>query len=623
MSEGILRRLRAMLSLVAAHIPISIAARGSRRPGARAQRRLATLTAHLCGGLLVICAAALPAHAERRVALVIGNSDYRNTATLANPSNDASDIAQRLRTLGFEVILGDNLDRKATEDALQRFARAARDSDAALFFYSGHGMQFNGHNYLVPVDAKLQDEISVRYEMTSTDDVREALQGSRGPKIMILDACRNNPLADRLQRSMATTNRDISILHGFSAVPADEGMLVEYATQSNHVAEDGTRRNSPFTTALLEHIQEPNVEIATMLRRVGNDVYKGTNGAQNPELSVSLHTDFYLNQSADASKQPPLVSNSAPLPAPVAEAPPSAPAGEAWAPVKVASAPADKSAVPSSMVKAINIELRRIGCYSGSADADWTSTDVKRSVADVIHFANLARPPNAPSQEFLSFLAGQTDRLCPMACSGDQVLRAGQCVAKLCGPNEIATSKGGCETVKSPGPIAIKEVDSPPRPSQVTPIYRLPPKPGLSPKSANIHPRLVARRHSPAPVDMPDGAARTISDPMPEPVATPVRSGGSGSGSGGGGSGGSGSGGGGGGWSDRRLKEDIHRIGVSPSGLPIYTFRYIWGGPVYSGVMAQDLMRLRPDAVITTQSGYMKVDYSRIDVKMQVVGATQ
>jgi hypothetical protein len=612
MSGGTSRLMQTIVLVVVARVPIPIAASLFSRSGTRAKRRLAALIAYLCSGLLAICATTLPAHAAHRVALVIGNSDYINTIPLANPSNDANDIAKSLRALGFEVILGNNLDRKDTEDALQRFARATRDSDAAVFFYSGHGMQFNGRNYLVPVDAKLQDEVSVRYEMTSTDDVREALQGSHGPKIMILDACRNNPLADKLQRSMSTTTRDIPVLHGFSAIPADDGMLVEYATQPNRVAEDGTSHNSPFTTALLKHIQEPNVEIATMLRRVGNDVYKDTNGLQNPELSVSLHSDFYLNSSSISTMQSPVVSNSAPLPAVVSDALPSVPAAPAWAPIKVASAPADKAADPSSIVRAINIELRRIGCFSGSADADWASTDVKRAVADVMHFASLARTPNSPSQEFLSFLTGQTDRLCPIVCSGDQTLNNGQCVAKVCGVNEIATPKGGCETVKNPGPIAAKEIDNSPRPSDSAPIHRLR-KFEPNAKSANGRQRVVSRVHS-TPLDLSDGQARVIPNLTPE-VIMPAKSGGGG--------GGGGAGGGGGGWSDRRLKENIHRIGVSRSGLPIYTFQYIWGGPVYSGVMAQDMMRLRPDAVIKTQSGYMKVDYSRIDVKMRIVGASQ
>jgi hypothetical protein len=147
------------------------------------------------------------------------------------------------------------------------------------------------------VITRLQDEISPRYEMTSIDDVREALQASAGVKIMILDACRDNPLAERLSRSIAAKTREIPVVQGFSPVAPDDGMLVEYSTQPNQVASDGTSRNSPFTTALLAHLKEPGLEIGTMFRHVGNHVYKATNGSQSPELSISLHSDYFLNQS--------------------------------------------------------------------------------------------------------------------------------------------------------------------------------------------------------------------------------------------------------------------------------------------------------------------------------------
>jgi hypothetical protein len=246
--------------------------------------------------VILAMATAAPALADHRVALVIGNSEYRRTAPLANPVHDATAVASALKTLGFEVILGTNLDKRGIDLALQKFARAAQAADSALFYYSGHGMQFRGVNYLMPIDAELEDEISVRYQMTSMDEVRAALNGSSGVKVMILDACRDNPLAEQLARSIAAKTREVAVVHGLSPIEKADGLLVAYSTQPGNIAEDGQGHDSPFTTALLDHIEEPGVEIGTMFRRVSNDVYEQTSGRQVPEVSISLHSDYYLNE---------------------------------------------------------------------------------------------------------------------------------------------------------------------------------------------------------------------------------------------------------------------------------------------------------------------------------------
>ena len=151
-----------------------------------------------------------PALADRRVALVVGNANYAHTPALANPRNDATDIAQALRAVGFDVTLKLDVEKRQMDQAVAQFAREAKTADAALFYYAGHGMQFEGKNYLMPVDAELQDELSMRYEMTAIDDVKAALQLSPGVKIMVLDACRNNPLAERFIRSISISNRGIA-----------------------------------------------------------------------------------------------------------------------------------------------------------------------------------------------------------------------------------------------------------------------------------------------------------------------------------------------------------------------------------------------------------------------------
>ncbi len=238
-----------------------------------------------------------PSQSERRVALVIGNADYKAAGiSLPNPRNDAQDISAMLTTLGFEVVTAINTDKRGTDSALQRFARLATDADAALFFYAGHAMQFQGRNFLMPIDAELEDEISVHYQLVGVEEVRVALDRANGIKIMILDACRNNPLANRLQQK-TSASRSLANARGLARIDKTQGMVVAYATAPDEVAQDGQGRNSPFTAALLKWLQVPGLEIEMMFRRVTADVNAQTGGRQRPETYISLLSEYYLNQS--------------------------------------------------------------------------------------------------------------------------------------------------------------------------------------------------------------------------------------------------------------------------------------------------------------------------------------
>lgn len=251
--------------------------------------------ARLCLLIGLLMSLAAPASAsERRVALVIGNASYANAPVLPNTVNDAQDMAVALRKVGFEVVDGVNLDKRGMDLALTRFARLAQDADAVMFYFAGHGFQFNGENYLVPVEARVDDEVAVQYETTRLNDVVTALNYAKGVKIMVLDACRNNPFVAQLARKQAT--RGFSVGSGLAPVARAQGMVIAYATQANDVAADGVGRNSPFTAALVREIAQPGLEVATMFRRVQKSVYDATAGKQTPELSLSLLGDFYLNR---------------------------------------------------------------------------------------------------------------------------------------------------------------------------------------------------------------------------------------------------------------------------------------------------------------------------------------
>jgi peptidyl-prolyl cis-trans isomerase A (cyclophilin A) len=237
-------------------------------------------------------------HAEKRVALVLGNAAYRHLPQLNNPRNDAEDVSRSLRGLGFETIVATDLDRGGMNAALGRFSRAVEQADIAIVYYSGHGMQFAGSNYLLPVEAKLESASDVnRFQLMPADEIVEAMRPATGARLLILDACRNNPVEDDLKRRLASVpgaNRSAVLTRGFARISAGDGLIIAYATQANDVANDGTARNSPFTTAFLKHVATPDMDLRQMLFRVQDDVNRVTGGRQRPELSISLVGEFKL-----------------------------------------------------------------------------------------------------------------------------------------------------------------------------------------------------------------------------------------------------------------------------------------------------------------------------------------
>jgi hypothetical protein len=234
--------------------------------------------------------------ADRKVALVVGNTQYKNPSlVLLNPKNDAEDVAAALRALDFEVVLVVNATKRDFDVAMTQFARIATGADTAFFYYAGHAMQFQGRNYLMPTDGELEDELSLRYQMVMVDDVRAAVERADGVKIVVLDACRNNPVVDNLRKKMGVT-RNIASTRGLARPDKALGMVVAYSTAADEVAADGAGRNSPFTSALLRRLREPGLEIGSMFRLIAADVNEKTSGRQRPETYISLIGEYYLNE---------------------------------------------------------------------------------------------------------------------------------------------------------------------------------------------------------------------------------------------------------------------------------------------------------------------------------------
>jgi uncharacterized caspase-like protein len=255
-------------------------------------------------GLVLCCAIHADAWAEKRVALVIGNGAYVKSPHLPNPVHDADDVAAALKRVGFDVIRGTNLDKTGMQDAVVRFARAAQSADVGLFYYSGHALQFNGVNYLMPVDARLSDEADL-YRVTKVDDVLGYLQQVKALKVLVLDSCRDNPLAESLRRSIGLT-RAATIQRGLARIEPPTGTIISYSTQAGRIATDGKGRNSPYTAAFVKHIEEPG-EIGDIFRDISADVYRATGETQLPELSLSIIGKYYFKglDSSTANRSPP------------------------------------------------------------------------------------------------------------------------------------------------------------------------------------------------------------------------------------------------------------------------------------------------------------------------------
>ncbi len=237
------------------------------------------------------------ASAERRVALVIGNSDYKHTASLANPKNDAEAISASLERLGFEVLTGLDTDIHQMIGLVRDFSRALEGADVALFYYAGHGLQVNGNNYLAPVDAELNDQADLDFGTVKLSSILRQMDRHRAANLVFLDACRDNPLSKTLARSMSV-GRSVDFGRGLARVEAGIGTMIAYATQPGNIALDGDDNDgeghSPFTKALLNHMETPGLDIGNMMIKVRKDVISATKQKQVPWDHSSLTGQFYF-----------------------------------------------------------------------------------------------------------------------------------------------------------------------------------------------------------------------------------------------------------------------------------------------------------------------------------------
>jgi peptidoglycan hydrolase-like protein with peptidoglycan-binding domain len=394
-------------------------------------RRLGLLT------LLAFLFLASGAQASR-VALVVGVGTYDNTASLENPPNDARAMAKVLDAAGFEIILSIDADHAQLGRDLVSFYEKARGAEAALFYFAGHGMQIDGKNYLLSRSAEVADAFLINQDGYDLNDIMSAVYGS-GAKmaIAIIDACRNNPLANTLVKKTRAAGRSTAGLsRGLAPIDLNApNSLVVFATAPGNLALDGMgEANSPFTTALLNHLPTPELEISVMLKRVTAEVRARTEEEQRPEVVTSMAREFYFHETADgllnaALELPAGTYQTGALEEIVTEYPGSPAARKARNLLQaftLAIAPArpeqkvldaDPRALPEVQIKAVQRELQRLGLYAGEVDGAWGSeaqtalmevqkhlgTQPTGAAGDGVELLNLISLMADPPECFVSF----------------------------------------------------------------------------------------------------------------------------------------------------------------------------------------------------------------------------
>ena len=274
-------------------------------------KRLAVLAGVVCA----VLATAASAQAERRVALVIGNSAYLHTSPLRNPRNDATDLTATLKQVGFEVHLGLDLDQRGFALLLDKFARELDGADVGLLFYAGHALQISEKNYLVSTSARLDSEFLIASEAIELEPIIRLMESKAPINLIFLDACRNNPLADNLRQTIVAQKRSTNLGRGLARIEVSaRDTLIAFAAAPGQEAADGVDRNSPFTAALLRHMTKPGLEVSVMLKEVTADVRRESRNAQRPQQLSDMSRTFYFAAAAPAVAAPQVIEKSAPAP---------------------------------------------------------------------------------------------------------------------------------------------------------------------------------------------------------------------------------------------------------------------------------------------------------------------
>ncbi|WP_026312196.1 caspase family protein [Bradyrhizobium huanghuaihaiense] len=528
----------------------------------------------LCPLLLVatLLLGAEPAFAGKRVALVLANSAYQHAPSLANPVNDGAVMAKTLKEAGFDVVESrHDLSAQDTRRVLRDFADATRTADIAVVYYAGHGIEVEGSNYLIPVDARLERDTDVYDEALSLDRVLVAVEPAKQLRLVILDACRDNPFGKTMKRTIASRG----IGRGLAQVePTSPNTLIAYSAKAGFTAQDGDGANSPFTVALSKHLTTPGLDVRRAFGFVRDDVLKSTGNKQEPfvygslggddvplvpvkavaaapaanpqadmrrdyelalqvgnkpawEAFLAQHPDgFYANlaklqidkfqaeqahaaaiekakqaeaerdrlaalgaqkdaqakaaadakaaeqaqlaaqkakeqaqqQAAAAEQQRVNLAASAPSTAPASTA---SPAGTNVASLTPATNPADLS-------RSVQTELGRVGCFSGQADGNWT-TSSQRSLSQFNRYAGTKLDVKVASTDALDTVKSKPSRVCPLVCEHGFKADGDKCMKIVCREGYAVNDDNECakqRAAKPAKPATAKRYDGDERPAR-------------------------------------------------------------------------------------------------------------------------------------------------------------
>jgi formylglycine-generating enzyme required for sulfatase activity/uncharacterized caspase-like protein len=391
--------------------------------------------------LALVCVVAT-AHAEKRVALVIGNGAYVHADRLANPVHDARGMREALEALKFDVIYGEDVDAKALRRFINRFNDRVENADVALVYFAGHGATFGDVPYVVPVDAEFVNLAEMPAELVAVEELIGELRRAKSVRIAILDACRDNAAEQGLKRS-----RGGPPSRGLAPPRNPAGLIIAYATQHGATAADnaGGAGNSPFTAALLSNIATPGLDVKDMFFKVGSDVNAATGGRQRPEISISMYEQYALVPRAAAP-------------------PPAGPAVAPVSPVDAAAAQAWSAVKDSPSLEAIDEFLRQYGAvpvYGALARA--RQEQLAREAAKPPAKDQLAMAIDTPPRSGAPLTAAQERALKPKdsftecaGCPEMVVMPAGSfTMGSPAGEKDRYDDEGPQHTVTIGGPFAV------------------------------------------------------------------------------------------------------------------------------------------------------------------------
>jgi hypothetical protein len=419
------------------------------------------------------------AAAEKRVALVIGNSAYQNVPKLANPANDANMMASTLKKSGFDsVVLRADVTKDTMRRALRDFADQARDADIAVVYYAGHGIEVDGTNFLIPVDAVLERDTDVYDETYPLDRVLVAMEPAKQLRLVILDACRDNPFGKTMKRSIGT--RAIGTRGLAKVEPTNPNTMIAFAAKAGSTAADGDGKNSPFATALANHLATPGMDLRKSFGYVRDDVMKVTNNQQEPFIYGSLGGNDVALVPAPAVVAAPVAAG-APGPqfAPVdstdrirrdyelalqvgtkdawdyfiANYPDGFYSDLARAQSKKLAALAPQAARSTSpsgpdtdLSRQVLTELRRVGCFAGEPGSNWNAA-AQRSMDLFNKYAGTRFDVKVASLDSLEVIKGRTGQICPLTCQHGYQVDADKCVKITCKEGFEVGDDNTCERI--------------------------------------------------------------------------------------------------------------------------------------------------------------------------------